>query len=405
MPRLTEARALRAPLPTGRDKYFLRCSEIRGFSVCISRGGSRTYCVEVTTLSKTKRITLGPVGVLSFDGSADAPGARDLALAAINANRRGDDAVETIGRKKAAKGITLNAVWSEYEKAGHPVLRGTGRKRASTVYADSKRWQKLVEKTLGKKPTADITTAVVQRWLDGIATEGQKSHALVLVKSILSFAGSRGLAEPHRIDIKAEKSKAMQNFYTPAELVALDAAAAALAAEEPHRVGVFSAIRLLLHTGCRASEIFSAKWSDIQVKRQVLRLDRDKTSKTGREVELSDAAIAILESLPRYNQWVFPSDSERGHLTTVQKAWPEVIERARVARHQLHDLRHSYASAAIGGGVSLYVVGQLLGHRQATTTQRYAHLERDAKREAARKVAGALVGPGDSPTIDTRIAR
>lgn len=409
MPRLTKHRAERdipEAIKRGARSGFLRCSEIRGFCVRVTDKGARAYCVEVTESGKSKLHTLGPVGVLAFEGPADEPGARDLAIAALAASRRGGDAKLAIGKKKAPQGMTLNEVWAEYEKAGYPVLRGTGRKRPSTIKGDKDRWSKYVDKEIGKKLVSEINTAVVQRWLDKIPSDGQRSHALVLAKSILAYAGSRGLAEPHRIDIKAKKSKEMQNFYSADDLVALDEAAADLAVEHPHRIAVFAALRLLLHTGARTGEILSARWTDIDFRRRVLILERDKTTDTGREVLLSDAAIAVLKSLPRLNSsnWVFPSDSARGHLTTLQKPWADVVERASVIRYRRHDLRHSFASTAIANGVSLYVAGQLLGHRQATTTQRYAHLEQDAARAALDKVAGAIRKPDSNQKAKRRAA-
>ena len=61
---------------------------------------------------------------------------------------------------------------------------------------------------------------------------------------------------------------------------------------------------------------------------------------------------------------------------------------------RLHDLRHSFASVAVAGGDSLYLVGKVLGHKQASTTQRYAHLSDDPLRDVAdrtsRQIAGAM---------------
>ncbi|MDX0491551.1 tyrosine-type recombinase/integrase [Sinorhizobium medicae] len=395
MPRLTEARALRATLPKEKEKELLWCSEVKGFHAVIRKSGKRSWGVEVYPDGKTKRLVLGEIGVLPFEGTPEEPGARDLAVAAINASRIGKDAALTIGRKKQPKGLTLNEVWKHYEDAGYPKLRGTGRKLQSTIDADVNRWTKHVEPTLGKEPVSTIDEARMQRWLDTIGSDGQRSHCLTLVKSIIGFAKSRGLAETHEIQAKAEKSKELQNFYSRTEIMALDRAALALIAEKPHRLVPISAVRLMLHSGCRAGEIFTLKWPDIVRSRHVIKLARDKGSKTGREIELSPAMISIIDALPQINGWVFASpDSETGHLTTVQKAWRDVCKRAGLVRHRPHDMRHSWASAAINSGVSLFVAGQILGHKQATTTQRYAHLEREAKREAAMKVAAAL-----SPTL------
>jgi len=147
----------------------------------------------------------------------------------------------------------------------------------------------------------------------------------------------------------------------------------------------------MLLTGARMSEILAARWSDIDVDRSVLRLARDKTSNTGRDVLLSPAALAVFDGLPRTRHpFVFFSPGKRGHITNLAKPWDEVIARAGLRRFRRHDLRHSFASAAIAQGVSLYVVGQLLGHRQATTTQRYAHLTVDVARQALDKVSTAI---------------
>jgi hypothetical protein len=63
---------------------------------------------------------------------------------------------------------------------------------------------------------------------------------------------------------------------------------------------------------------------------------------------------------------------------------------------RLHDLRHSYASNLVNGGVSLYVVQQLLGHSSPAMTQRYSHLEQgtlaQASEIAAQTVMRALAG-------------
>ena len=405
MPRLTETRAARAPLPAS-GQTFLWCSEVRGFG-CRLTPGARSWIVQVRQPDGSKkRMTLGSVGTLPVEGPASAPGARDLAIAALNAARRGEDSAATIGRKRAPTGATLNAAWDIYEAAGHPKLRGVGRKRASTIHADQLRFEKYLRPSVGKELIARINTAAVQRFLDGIPSEGQRNQCLVLLKSLVGFAASRGLAEPARIAITATPSRKMQNFYSADELALLDRTLVELIEARPDRILVFSALRLLLLTGARMSEILSARWNDIDVDRSVLRLTRDKTSNDGRDVLLSPEALAVFDSLPRTRHaFVFFSPGKRGHITNLAKPWDEAIKRAGLRRFRRHDLRHSFASAAISQGVSLFVVGQLLGHRQATTTQRYSHLEKDVARQALDKVAGAIAGPKAQPTLKLKLVR
>ena len=112
----------------------------------------RSWIVQLRHHGKTHRITLGPVGVLPFEGP-DAPGAADLARLALNAARRGDDPKLAIGRAKQPQGIMLADVWAAYEKAGFPLLNGIGFKRASSVKADGYRWKnQLSALSLGLSP-------------------------------------------------------------------------------------------------------------------------------------------------------------------------------------------------------------------------------------------------------------
>ncbi|WP_237180238.1 tyrosine-type recombinase/integrase [Rhodoplanes sp. Z2-YC6860] len=62
---------------------------------------------------------------------------------------------------------------------------------------------------------------------------------------------------------------------------------------------------------------------------------------------------------------------------------------------RLHDLRHTYASFGAGGGLGLPVIGRLLGHAQAATTARYAHLDNDPLRRPSEAIAGKIAAALD----------
>lgn len=133
-------------------------------------------------------------------------------------------------------------------------------------------------------------------WLDTIKSRGQRTQCLLLIKTLLSFARSRGLAATNPIDIRADRSSQVQNFLNAEQLRAFDKACAKLAAEQPARMGGFVALRALLHTGCRTLEILSAQRRHFDSKNGTLWLARDKASDNGREVLLSPAAVAALAS-------------------------------------------------------------------------------------------------------------
>jgi integrase len=392
MSRLTETRALRATLPrTGQS--FLWCSEVKGFGCRLLATGVRSWVVQLRYRGKSHRITLGKVGTLPFEGPPDHPGAVDLARAALNATRRGEDPKRAIGRTRNPRGITLGELWKAYGDAGWPLLNAIGVKRPSSIAGDAHRWRKHFTR-IADEAAADFDTPRTQRWLDSIEGLGAQSHALIMLKGLLSFGASRGLNDPHHITLTARPSRKVQNFLKPAELKRLDAALVKLAAEKPSRMLGFNALRLLIHTGMRKGEVLSLDWSHVDLEHRIIHLERDKGSgeNVGRDVLLSGAAVDILRSLPRLARggFVFPGGRREGHLKDLEFFWEQALERAKLRRVRIHDLRHSYASAAISDGVSLYTVGKLLGHKSSKTTERYAHLSREAQREAVQRAAAVL---------------
>jgi integrase len=339
------------------------------------------------------RLTLGAVGVMPFEGPPRAPGARDLAITALAAARRGEDPRKAIGQRKQPEGVTLADVWTAYCEAGHPKLKGTARKRPSTIRKDTDRYNYHLAQQLGPTPIAHIDTPCVRRWLDKIATEGARSHALALLKSLLSFSTTRGIATAHRIDIVCSPSRKVANYFKPAELTKLDKTLVKLIRGNPDRALPFTILRVLLATGARPIEIMSLRWADLDLADRVIRLDRHKGDEhAGKDILLTPAAVAAIKAVPKTSSpFVFFSPySESGHVTKIEAAWADALKAAGLRKVRPYDLRHSFASLSIGKDVSLYVTGKLLGHKHASTTQRYAHLERSVARTALNKVAAAL---------------
>jgi len=136
------------------------------------------------------------------------------------------------------------------------------------------------------------------------------------------------------------------------------------------------------------------KWSEIDFERGFLRLDATKSGKSIRPI--SGAAQKLLSEAPRAHEtWVFPDAKGTGPYQGLPKIWREVREAAGLEDFRMHDLRHSFASFGAANGLSLPIIGALLGHKNTSTTQRYAHLTDIAARQAANDlsdmVAAALV--------------
>ncbi len=87
--------------------------------------------------------------------------------------------------------------------------------------------------------------------------------------------------------------------------------------------------------------------------------------------------------------------AKRGsHLVNLQKPWRRIRAKANLTDVRIHDLRHTFASLAAANGLSLPMIGALLGHTQVSTTARYAHLADDPLRTvndaAGMKAANAM---------------
>lgn len=76
-------------------------------------------------------------------------------------------------------------------------------------------------------------------------------------------------------------------------------------------------------------------------------------------------------------------------MINLRKPWGRICLRASLQEVRLHDLRHTAASVAVAQGASLPVIGRLLGHSQAQTTQRYAHVDSDPALRAANAMGSA----------------
>jgi integrase len=148
---------------------------------------------------------------------------------------------------------------------------------------------------------------------------------------------------------------------------------------DPFAVG---AIRLLTLTGARLREILGAEWRHVDLERGVIFLP---DSKSGRKPIYLSAAQAVLAAPPRLdgNPFIIVGRENGAPRSDLKGPWAAVTRAAGLDGLRIHDLRHSFASVAAGASLGLPVIGKLLGHSQAATTHRCAHLDADPLRRAS----------------------
>ncbi len=316
------------------------------------------------------------------------------------------------------------------------VTEGCTIKKTSTLATDRGRIERHIKPLLGRRRVGDVRRADVERLLRDVAVgktaldektgfrgrsivkggKGVASKTVALLGAIFTFAVERGLRpdNPAR-GVKKYKDRQFERFLSSAELSRLGEALAG-AEQEGANPFAIAAIRLLALSGCRKSEVLTLRWEPdpqgagyVDFERGGLHLMESKSG--SKRVLLGAPALEILAKLPRIegSPYVFPGNAG-GHFVGLQRIWNQIRRRAGISDVRLHDLRHSYASVGVAGGDSLYLVGKILGHRQASTSQRYAHLSDDPLRavadRTARQIASAMSpqGSGEVVQLPTRKA-
>jgi integrase len=193
--------------------------------------------------------------------------------------------------------------------------------------------------------------------------------------------------------IKRNHEEGRERFYSQSELVAISDALAkypGVAAD---------CVRLITLTGCRPGEAMKAKWPELDKEPEYwIKPSAHTKQRKPHKLPLSPPALELIERLRKKrkgkSEWVFPGDIEGKPLKALHHVWRFVRKQTGLGQDaRLYDLRHTFASVGISRvGLNLPIIGKLLGHTQARTTQRYAHLADDPAREAANKIAGEIAG-------------
>ena len=164
-------------------------------------------------------------------------------------------------------------------------------------------------------------------------------------------------------------------------------------------------IRFLLLTGARRGEALAARWEEIDLVAGAWNKTATGTKqKLDHFVPLSEAAVQLLVEIRHNGEFVFPG-RDGGHRRDVQGAWRAACKSAGITGARLHDLRHTYASVLASAGLSLPVIGALLGHQTPATTARYSHLTNDPLRAATERAAAIIIGKPSAEIVPLKGAR
>ncbi len=217
---------------------------------------------------------------------------------------------------------------------------------------------------------------------------------LALTSKLLNLAEKWGLrpdgSNPCR-HVEKLKERTRERYMTSEELSRLTQALAEAETDGRQSVHALAALRLPILTGCRLREILRLRWEHVDFENGRLALPDSKTG--AKTVFLATAAQGILAGTPRTlgNPWVIEGRKPCTHLSDLKGPWRRICQRVELENLRIHDLRHSFAAIGAGPGLSLPMIGKLLGHTQPRTTARYAHLAADPMHEAANLIGDRLM--------------
>jgi len=379
MAKLTK-RLIESTLSQDKD-VVLWDNEVKGFCCKITPAGKRVYLLYYRTHDgRQRKPKIGDHGVMTCEE------ARTIAQRWLSDVLQGGD-------PSAQKSLTKNLPTVK-ELAERYIREYAPRKKEASRKDDERLWNHYVLPFMGERKISTVTRQ------DVISLHHSLKHFPIRANRVLSLLSKAfNLAElwgyradasnPCRHVQKYAETK-RERFLSQEEITRLMAILDAEEKEGKELPPVLCAIRLLLLTGCRLNEILRLSWQEVDFDKSCLFLLDSKRGK--RTVYLSPPAVELLQNIPREKDhpYVIAGKNKHSHLINLQKPWRRIRKKGGLEDVRIHDLRHTFASVAAAKGLSLPVIGALLGHSQTQTTARYAHLVGQPLLEAVGKV-GELI--------------
>lgn len=362
--------------------------EIPGFGVKVYGTGKKVFALRYRTLSGRQRMyTLGTYGALTVEK------ARDLARDAYGKVKKGGDPQ---GEKQSARSQDgprtvgdLVSLW----------LEKYAKKNRRGWKEDERRYKNRIKPKVGSVPLSDFTEERLRKWHQNMGRRGkvEANRVVEIVRAAWRWGEAKkmlppGLDDPTR-GYGAGKHGFKNKERSRTRYLRMEEAKRLMAEvrkeEDPY---VRAAIPLLLLTGLRRSELFSAKWENVDLDHGEILLPETKSGEEQTRT-LTDAAVKILRELPRMDEspYVFPSPADPSKPRwNIQKPWRRIRKAAGLEDVTLHDLRRTCGSYLAQSGVPVDHIASILGHQDKKVTEIYTELSENEKRNALEALATKL---------------
>ena len=386
MPNVKLSKSVIDKLPLPETETILWDTNLAGFGLRIKPNGTKSYVIQYRTRSsgRSRRKTIGRHGPLMTYNQA-----KTIATGLLSDVVRGADPVTEAKDVRHAKAVSDLA--EQYLN-----VHAIPKKRPQSVVNDRAMLKNQIIPKLGALKVAEVNHRDVQTYHNGLkATPYQANRNLALLSKMFELSIKWGMRtdNPTRGIEKFHEEK-RHRWLSSSEL---DRMGAALDRHANQKAA--NSIRLQLLTGARIGEVLSATWANFELERGVwIKPSHHTKQKRTEHLPLSKAAVTLLKNIQSARSTdtplVFPGRTPEKPMVDLRKFWWSLLADAEISDYRMHDNRHTHASQLVSSGLSLAIVGRLLGHTNPMTTQRYAHIADDPLRETAEVMAAKMVKKG-----------
>jgi len=388
--RLTDAlvRSLIAPATGNKITYDSGKDVVRGFGVRVTASGARSFILNFTVAGRERRLTIG-----AYPAWKVATARKEAERLRREEIDRGHD---PLGARHAARDAPTVSDLCDRYLAEHAIKK-------RSVADDKSMIRRIVRPELGSRKVASITFTDIDRLHRKMTKETpyQANRLLALLSKMFSLSIRWEMRSDNPAKgVERNPEERRYRYLTGDELRRLTEALSV----HPSQIAA-NAVRLLLLTGARRGEVLSATWDQFDLELGIwIKPSSHTKQKREHRVPLSAPARQLLAEMKAVAEnratargrepapYVFPARVGDGPMVEIKTAWGALCRAAELRGVRTPDLRHTYASVLASAGLSLPVIGALLGHTQPGTTARYAHLFDDPLRAATERVAAIITG-------------
>jgi integrase len=358
-----------------------------GFGVRIYPTGKKSFVISYRHAGRKRLMVLGAFGILTLDQ------AREMAREKMVGVVGGGDPLDE--KRKGTRGASISDLCEAY------IERHASKKKSGKIDIGwlnrfiLPRWRNVPIASLKRSDVAALHHDI------GKKTPYQANRVVEVIQKMFQLAKVWGFLNEAAINpgqgIDPFKEKKRDRWVSPEELPKL-----AEAIDQESNIYASAALWLYLLTGARKTEILAARWEDLDWSRKELRLSDTKAGRV-HYIPLSAPAMIVLESIPHEegNPYILPGRKPGQHLVNISKPWNRIRKAAGIEDVRIHDLRRTLGSWMAQAGNSLHLIGRVLNHSNASTTQVYARFGQDTVRDALEAHGQKIMAvAGKKPTAE-----